>query len=188
LYPWVNDIPGNPLADYKSLEVCDRYFSRTVDPNRGRPIVVGKPFILAGHTKRINIPQILQPTNVMKITQGGIDTTGALITNGPNPLGVIGMTVDQIAVSRLLETEMMSELSLTASQAQEIWFYGDIPKALKYVENWPVQVVQAPVNSEAEFNQDIIMRWKASKRGRCVIAEPRVIQRCNFLNESTSGT
>ena len=34
------------------------------------------------------------------------------------------------------------------------------------MENWPITVVQAPVNSEAEFIQDIVVRFKASERGR----------------------
>ena len=40
-----------------------------------------------------------------------------------------------------------------------------IPAAFAYMENWPITVVQAPANSEAEFNQDIVARFKASERG-----------------------
>ena len=46
-----------------------------------------------------------------------------------------------------------------------MWFYGDIGEAFGYMENWPIQVIQAPANNEAEFMQDIVLRWKASKRG-----------------------
>ena len=186
-YPWVNDVPTNPLIDYTSIRVCDQYFSNIRDPNRGRPIVVGKPFVLAPHTKRIDIPRILAAENVWKLTQAGVTAAGAVITNGPNPLGRIGMSADQIAVSRLLQDELVSQLSITAAQAQETWFYGDIAKAFRYMTNWPLTVTQAPANSEAEFNQDIVMRWKASKRGRCAIFEPRVWIRSNFTSGTNSG-
>lgn len=187
LYPFYNDIPDNPLEDYKSIRTADRYFSNTVDPNRGRPIVVGKPYIIAPHTARIDVAQVLQATNILKLTQQGVNTAGALFTNSPNPQLSIGLTPDNFLVSRLLKAELQSQLSLTSAQADLIWFYGDLPATLKWVQNWPVTVVQAPTNSEAEFNQDIVMRWKASKRGRCVIAEPRKFQRHNYQSQSSGA-
>jgi hypothetical protein len=188
LYPWVNDIPSNPLQDYTSIRLADQYFSNTVDPNRGRPIVVGKPFVIAPHTRRIDILQILQAENIWKLTQQGVHNAGAIATTtgNDNVLGRIGMTADQFLTSRLLKAELQAQLSLTSSQADLCWFYGDVTEAFRYVVNWPVTVTQAPVNSEAEFNQDIVLRWKASKKGRVAWKEPRVIQRHNYLTQ-TSG-
>ena len=37
------------------------------------------------------------------------------------------------------------------------------------MENWPITVTQAPSNSEAEFNQDIVLRFKASERGAAAV-------------------
>lgn len=187
LYPFVNDVPNNPLDDYTAIEKCDQYFSTTVDPNRGRPIVVGTPFVFAPHSKRINLARVLAAENVWKLTQQGLTSAGAIVTNGPNPLGKIGMSADQVAVSRLLHTELKTRLSLSDAQARNVWFYGNIGEAFRYVTNWPVTVVQAPFNSEAEFEQDIVMRWKASKMGGCAIYEPRVIQRVNFLSEDSGS-
>jgi len=186
LYPFVNDVPSNPLEDYTSIRTADQYFSNTVDPNTGEPIVVGKPFILAPHTKRIDILQILQAENIWKATQHGWGTAGAINTISPSPLDRIGMTADQFVTSRQLKAQLVAQLGCTASEADLVWFYGDISEAFRYVVNWPVTVVQAPSNSEAEFNQDIVVRWKASKRGRMAIRNPRVIQRHNYLTQ-TSG-
>jgi hypothetical protein len=36
-------------------------------------------------------------------------------------------------------------------------------------------VVQAPANNEAEFTQDIVMRFKASERGVCAVMNPRFV-------------
>jgi len=187
LYPFVNDVPNNPLYDYTSIRVADQYFSNTFDPNRGRPIVVGKPFVIAPHTKRIDIMHMLEAEAIWKMSQGGLNTAGGVNTVGPNVLGRIGMTADQFMTSRLLKSELVAQLGLTASQADLVWFYGDISDALRYVENWPVSVVQAPVNSEAEFNQDIVMRWKASKRGTIAWREPRVIQRHNLQTQGSGA-
>lgn len=186
-YPFVNDVPDNPLQDYTAIRTADQYFSNVVDPNRGRPIVIGKPFVLAPHTKRIDVLQILQAENIWKLTQQGWTSPGAINTVSPNPLGRIGMTADQMVTSRLLKSEMVAQLSLTATQADLVWFYGDISAAFRYVENWPVTVVQAPANSEAEFTQDVVVRWKASKRGRVAIRDPRYWQRHNYASQSSGA-
>jgi hypothetical protein len=182
-----NDIPDNPLQDYKSVQLADQYFSKTMDPNRNRPIVVGKPFIVIPHTRRIDVAQILEATNIYKLTQQGINSPGALFTNSPNPTGGIGLTPNSFMVSRLLRNEMVNQLGITGAQADLTWFYGDISAAFRWVQNWPITVVQAPVNSEAEFLQDIVVRWKASKRGRCAIKEPRVWQRHNFQSQASGA-
>jgi len=48
-------------------------------------------------------------------------------------------------------------------------------------------VVQAPTNSEAEFSQDIVVRFKASERGVPAIVEPRKWQRHRTLSTSSSS-
>ena len=43
------------------------------------------------------------------------------------------------------------------------------------MENWGITVTQAPQNSEAEFTQDIMIRFKASERGAAATLEPRYV-------------
>jgi hypothetical protein len=185
-YPWVNDIMANPLHDYTSIIAADQYFANTVDPNTGEPIVVGKPFVFAPHTRRMNILRILQAENIFKMSIAGFTTAGAAMTQSPNVVNKIGLTEDQFVTSRQLKAQLVAQLGVSASAADDIWFYGDVAEAFRYVVNWPVTVQQAPVNSEAEFSQDIIMRWKASKRGRCAIRNPRCWQRHNYLGGTSA--
>ena len=186
-YPWINEIPDNPLTDYTSVEVGDQYFTSTVDPNTGEPVVVGKPFIFAPHTKRMKIMHMIEAERIWLMSASGLSTTGGIATIGPNVINKIGLTIDQVVTSRQLQAQLVAQFSgVTAAEAQEVWFYGDPAQAFRWVENWPITVVQAPVNSEAEFSQDIILRWKATLRGRAVVKEPRVWQRHNFFR-STSG-
>lgn len=187
-YNFVNDIPANPLVDYTSIRTCDRYFSDIRDPNRGRPIVIGKPFILACHTLRIDIPRILEAQNIWQLSQQGLTSTGAVVTTSMNPVGTIGLSPSNVVVSRLLQDEMVAEYSTTAELARQIWFYGDIAKAFKYSVNWPLQVEMAPPNTDAQFSQDIVMQWRATKKGKCAIWEPRAWLRNNFTDETLSGT
>lgn len=186
-YPWVNDVPDNPLSDYTAVRLADQYFSNTVDPNTGEPIVVGKPFVMAPHTKRMDIIQLLQAEQIWKMSAGGLSSTGGINTVSPNVLSRIGLTADQFVTSRQLKAQLVAQFSgVTAAEADDVWFYGDPQEAFAWVENWPITVTQAPANSEAEFTQDIVMRWKASMRGRCAIKNPRVWQRHNFYRGGSS--
>jgi hypothetical protein len=75
----------------------------------------------------------------------------------------------------------------TADDAKKYWFIGDFRKALAYMENWPITVTQSPPGSEAEFNQDIVVRFKASERGAAVVINPRYLVRSTGAG-SGSGT
>ena len=104
-------------------------------------------------------------------------------TLGPNPLQNLDIT---IATSRQLYKQIQNSLDATASEAAGYWWYGD-PAAFAYMENWPITVVQAPMNSEAEFTQDIVVRFKASERGTPAVIEPRRIQRNRGVSTSSSS-
>jgi hypothetical protein len=43
------------------------------------------------------------------------------------------------------------------------------------MENWPITVTQSPANSEADFAQDIVLRFKASERGAAAVINPRYV-------------
>ena len=189
LHPFVNEIPDNPLTDYTNIRTCDQYFSNIVDPNTGEPIVVGKPFVFAPHTKRMDIMHMLEAEQIWKMSAGGLSSTGGVNTLGPNVLSRIGLTADQFATSRQLKAQLVAQFAnLSAAEADDVWFYGDPSEAFKYVTNWPLTVVQAPTNSEAEFRSDIILRWKASKQGRMVISNPRAWLRNNFYRSGSAIT
>jgi hypothetical protein len=46
------------------------------------------------------------------------------------------------------------------------------------MENWPITVVQAPQNDEADFTQDIVLRFKVSERGAAAVINPRYVVQC----------
>lgn len=188
-YNFVNDVPDNALDDYTAVQTADQYFSHVLDPNRGRPLSLGKDVsLLAPYGKRIDLTRVLWSENVFNLTQQGITTVGALVTQAKNPLSEVQLTRDRIAVSRLLHTELKDWLSITDAQTYELWFYGNFRKAFCYVQNWPMAMVQAPPNNPDEFHRDVVMQWKASKRGVAAVKEPRYIQRHNlYRGGSTVG-
>jgi hypothetical protein len=186
-YPYSNDIPNNPLVDYKAVRLAEAYFSKTVDPNTGEPIVVGKPFVFATEVRKMDLAQILKAQNILKISQAGVTSAGSILTGSPNPLEALGNV--EFKTSRQLRSQMVTQLFAgtdSGAVVDAIWFYGDPSRAFAYVENWPLTVTQAPTNSEAEFSQDIAVRFKASRRGRVACAEPRCWSRSNFITEDSA--
>ena len=64
---------------------------------------------------------------------------------------------------------------VAAADAKKWWFVGDFRRAFAYMENWPITVTQAPLGSEAEFNNDVVLRFKASERGAAAVLNPRYV-------------
>jgi hypothetical protein len=46
------------------------------------------------------------------------------------------------------------------------------------MENWPITVTQSPLNSEADFTSDVVVRFKASERGAAAVLNPRYVVKC----------
>ena len=186
-YAFVNDIANNPLgASYQCVQTCDIAFSQTHDPSTGRPIKVGKPFIIATKSREMDIAPVLQAMSIWKMANGGLNSTGGINTIAPNPLQQLGMGADAYRVSRQLRDQLVAA-GCTGTGGKpdpdKVWFYGDIPAAIQYAENSPIRVVMAPSNSEAEFMQDIVLRARADERGAWIWRNPRVLQRVNYRTQ-----
>ena len=105
--------------------------------------------------------------NATDITYTAASSTTA--TSAANPLG--SYTVDE---SRLMYRRIIAS-GVAAATAKKWWFVGDFRRAFAYMENWPITVTQSPVNSEAEFNNDVVVRFKASERGAAAVINPRYV-------------
>ena len=176
---WINDIDDNGLTDWTNIDAAEQAFAKVTDPNTGEPIILpGTRLILAPQIKFLALNQILMANQIWKLTQ-----SDQVRTIGPNPLQNLSLTM---ATSRQLYKQLQVQLGLDAATAGGYWFYGD-PAAFAYMENWPITVVQAPINSEAEFVQDIVARFKASERGTPAVIEPRRWQRNRAAATSSSS-
>lgn len=200
-FPFVNDVPANAFVDYTSIRTAEQYFSRTIDPSTGEPVVIGKPFLFLCKTRELDIKQVLLGENIYKNTQYGLATAGALtyatspiMTHGASPIREL-LSATDYRVSRQLRRQLVLFLQTTAggglsasdadAASDKIWFYGDPAAAFAYMENWPITVTQAPTNIETEFNRDIVLQFKATERGVCTPIEPRCWQRHNFLSTAS---
>lgn len=166
---WTNAKFSNELEDWESIDAAEQLFADMLDPNTGEPVLIGGRVLFVPPAKAMTARRLLSATEIRVATD-----TAAKTTISGNPLAGMGLRAE---VSRLLYRRLISGLSLDADTAKGYWFYGDPGRAFAYMENWPISVVQAPQNSEAEFKQDIVVRFKASERGAAAVMEPRAWQR-----------
>ena len=153
--PWDNVTASNSLVDWTSVDAAEQTLNNITDPNTGEPVLVTPTHLLVT-PQNVNVArQIIHATEI----RSGVGDPQEMTTRNP-------IDTYRIASSRLLAARMATDTS---------WYLGNPHKAFAYMQNWPVTVVQAPSNSEAEFTQDIVVRFKASERGAAATLEPRVI-------------
>jgi hypothetical protein len=157
--PWVNIKSSNTLVDWVDVDDAEQLFSNMVDPNTGEPIdIMGKDMIVTRQLLR-TAQRIVTSTEVRTATPGYATTGNPSETLWRNPVSGY-----RIISSNRLAARLATDTS---------WFIGDITKAFRYMQNWPITLAQAPSNNEAEFNRDIVAQYKASERGAYVVMEPR---------------
>jgi hypothetical protein len=173
--PWINLLAGASydLVDWTDVDAAEALFDEMTDPATGEPINISVSSIFATPARKHALNRITNATEVRYTTPGFATTGNPTETVATNPMsGYTGQT------SKWLYSRLRAS-GLTADQAKATWFAGDPSRAFRYVENWPMTVVQAPQNSEAEFNQDIVARFKASERGVAAVFDPRFMVKVN---------
>jgi hypothetical protein len=98
------------------------------------------------------------------------DTANSTVSAIKNPY-----TKYQVISSRLAYQMLQSE---GTANADSVWFLGNFKKAFAYMENWGITVSRSGSGSEADFTQDILVRYKASERGVPAVLNPRYVAKC----------
>lgn len=164
--PWVNALAGNQLEDWTDVDAAEQLFADLLDPNTGEPVLVRPSTVLVMPACRHAAHRVLHASEI-SYAPGGATTTWAA-----NPLTSYRLVESRLAYRRIIAS------GATADAARKWWFLGDFRRALAYMENWPITVTQSPANSEAAFNQDVVVRFKASERGAAAVLNPRFMVKC----------
>jgi hypothetical protein len=165
--PWINSLASNELVDWTNVDKAEQLFAEMSDPNTGEPVLVGGTTVLVTPAYRHAAQRVFQGTQ-LTFTAAGSSTA----TVAANPL-----TNYRVHDSRLVYRRIVAS-GVAAATAKKWWFVGDFRRAFAYMENWPITVTQAPLNSEAEFASDIVLRFKASERGAAAVLNPRFVVKC----------
>jgi len=162
---WVNVKSGNALADWTNVDAAEQLFAEMLDPNTGEPVLVQPNTVLVMPAYRHAAHRVFYAPE-LRYTTGGGPTSTAIARN---PLGDYQVYDSRLAYRRLLAA------GVSEANAKQYWFLGDFRKAFAYMENWPITVTQSPLNSDADFDADIVVRFKASERGAAAVLNPRYV-------------
>lgn len=159
--PWDNVTASNPLVDWTDIDAAEQTMAALTDPNTGEPILIVPKHLIVTRSLLYTARRIVEATTLKVATPGYATGGNPTETETGNPIS--GYTV-------------VSSLLLSGRLATDTdWFIGDVTKLARYMENWPLSVVQAPANGEAEFERDVVAQFKSSERGAYATTEPRAM-------------
>ena len=162
--PWVNSLATNELVDWTNVDAAEQLFADILDPNTGEPVLVRGTTLLVMPAYRYAAHRIVNATQ-LTFAPDSSDTA----TFAPNPLTGFRVFDSRLAFRRVVAS------GVAAADAKKWWFLGDFRRAFAYMENWPITVTQAPLGSDAEFSNDVVLRFKASERGAAAVLNPRYV-------------
>lgn len=154
--PWINVKGSNALVDWTDIDAAEQLFDAMVDPYTGEPILVTPKHLIVTRQLLYTARRIVSATEIRTATD-----TGATTTIAGNPV-----TPYEIVTSQLLASRMGTDTN---------WYLGDIGKAFRYMENWSLTTEEQGQSSDAAFERDLVMRFKASERGAAATFEPRAM-------------
>jgi hypothetical protein len=173
--PWVNVLADNELVDWTNVDAAEQLFADILDPNTGEPVLVQATTVLVMPAYRHAAHRVFNAAEIHYAPDGSATTTVTA-----NPLGNYRVVESRLAYRRIIAS------GVSADEAKKWWFIGDFRKAFAHMENWPITVTQSPPGSEADFNQDIVVRFKASERGAAAVLNPRYVVKCSGAASSGS--
>lgn len=162
---WKNLLASNELSDQSNVDAAENLFANMTDPNTGEPILAEADTVLVMPAKRFTAAEIFAS---QKLTY-----SDGTLRSVPNPYGSYSIISSRIAYRQLLATDASA-----AASFEKYWFLGNFKKAFAYMENWPITVTHSSADSEADFSNDIVARFKASERGTPAVLDPHFVVKC----------
>lgn len=165
--PWVNVLASNALTDWTNVDAAEQLLADILDPNTGEPVLLQSTQVLVMPAYRHAAHRVFNAREI-SYTDAGAETS----STAANPLGNYRVSESRLAYRRVIAS------GEAAADAKKWWFLGDFKRAFAYMENWPITVTQSRVGSEADFTNDIVVRFKASERGAAAVLNPRYVVKC----------
>jgi hypothetical protein len=163
----VNVLASNELVDWTDVDAAEQLFADILDPATGEPVLLRATNVLVMPAYRHAAHRVFNAAEIHYTASGAATQTVAA-----NPLGNYRVQESRLAYRRVLAT------GAAAVDAKKWWFLGDFRRAFAYMENWPLTVTQSAAGSEADFTQDVVLRFKASERGAAAVINPRYVVKC----------
>lgn len=151
---------SNTLTDWTSIDAAQQKFNVMTDPNTGEPISLSIKTVVVPKALEITANRIVTASMVRTTT----NTTQATYNNNNLVQSAYSVRSGQYVYNR--------------TSSNTTWFAGDPKAAFVYMQNWPLQVIQAPSDTEVGFTRDVQVRFRASERGTAAVKDRRRMLKC----------
>jgi hypothetical protein len=154
---WDNLLSGNGLVDWTDIEAATLQYEALTDPNTGLLISVTPDTVIVPSALKLRARHILGAESV------------DFVDNQANAATYRTRSRNLVDSYNIISSPLVASRTSSATT----WFMGAPKRAFRYLEAWPLTVVQAPAGHPADFDQDIVAQWKASEMGVAACIEPR---------------
>lgn len=165
---WINKLTDFTLTNWTSVNRIEQLFAKMTDPVTGKPIDLDANGMVVMPTLKYTAKRILNATEVRSgdVTSG----TGDQVISA-NPLD----TNYKLMTSKHARAQVVGFGAVTEAITDTYVLTGDFKKGLLWREVFPMQTVQAPPQSQEEFNQDVVLQVKGNVYGVAAVREPRAL-------------
>ena len=172
--PWVNAI-DEELVDWTDVDAAEQVFADILDPNTGEPVLVQPTTVLVMPAYRHTANRVLKATEIIFSSTDNADSH--TLTTAANPFGPTRSWKAGWPIGA-------SWPPGRTSGRQAVVVPGDFRRPSPTWRTGPLPS-RRPANSEAEFNQDIVLRFKASERGAAAVINPRYVVKSSGANQGS---
>lgn len=148
-----DNLDASALQDWTDIEIAELLFDAITDPNTGEPVALSVKQLIVPTALLHTARHILQATELRNVTNTSITTLS------PNDTQSYQILSNQYVKSR--------------SGSATAWWLGDFRRGFTYRENWPITSEEQREGSHLQFQQDTVLRFKASEKGAAAVEEPR---------------
>jgi hypothetical protein len=166
LHNFDNLVNSNTLTDWTDIDACLQAFDAITDPFTGEPIVIEPNAILCARSLAKTVEYVLNATQIEQNPNLAAANTNLIMYYQTPP---------EIKRLRPLTNAYVGSRMTAGSVNTTSYVIGDFLRAFAYMENWPITVTQQNESSDANFERDIVARFKASERGICTAMNPRYV-------------
>ncbi len=162
--PWINT-HTNVFQDWSDIDNALELFLGMTDPETSREIEVEPDTVVYYKGNHGKWHQHLHGHEQRTTTNTNTQT---LSTVPPRTTGWTEVQFGQTWVNRIV-----SSLSESAADAKEYWFIGTPKETFKWMEAWPLRVLQASPTEYAMVDRGLVAAYFANYRGVGAVIEPR---------------
>lgn len=162
--PWVNVKTSNPLTDETSIDAVWQVLAAIKDPFTNRPILIRPDSLVVTPNLYFRALRIIGATEVRQ-NAPGYATSGSPVQTVSAPALSKVMPTCKVLTSRLLKDRLATDTD---------WFLSSPRRQVRRYYIWDVTTSQRGAGTDAEFERDVVMQFKASVKDCVTTMEPRV--------------